>query len=216
MWGGDYYDVINCEGYDWIIIGDVSGHGFSAGLIMMMVQTAIHTSLERHPDDKPSKLLASINGAIKKNLGKLDEYKYMTITIFAALKNGEFIYSGLHQDLMIYREKTKKVEIMKTDGMWIGLYDDITEYLSDSELNIYIGDILLLYTDGITEAWKKGSIREARNPESDMYGDAKLIQTFQENAVENDLKGIKSNILKSLNDYEYDDDITLLLLKRVE
>ena len=214
--GGDYYDVINCEGYDWIIIGDVSGHGFSAGLIMMMVQTAIHTSLERHPDDKPSRLLTSINGAIKKNLEKLDEDKYMTITVFAALKDGKFIYSGLHQDLMIYREKTKKVEIMETEGFWIGILDDIDEYLNDCKLNINIGDILLLYTDGITEAWKIGSIPGQRDPESDMYSDEKLIQTFQENAVGNDLKGIQSQILKSLDDYEYDDDITLLLIKRVE
>ncbi|MCP4610029.1 MAG: response regulator, partial [Planctomycetes bacterium] len=41
--GGDYYDVINFEGKDWLVIGDVSGHGVPSGLVMMMVQTAIHT-----------------------------------------------------------------------------------------------------------------------------------------------------------------------------
>ncbi|MCP4135249.1 MAG: AAA family ATPase, partial [bacterium] len=47
--GGDYYDIINAEGRDWIVIGDVSGHGVPAGLIMMMVQTSIHTVLTQHP-----------------------------------------------------------------------------------------------------------------------------------------------------------------------
>ncbi len=49
-----------------------------------------------------------------------------------------------------------------------------------------------------------------------MYSDKKLLQVFQENAVGNDLNEIKNNILKTLDDYEYDDDITLLLIKRVE
>ena len=48
--GGDYYDVINAQGIDWLVIGDVSGHGVPAGLIMMMVQTAIHTVLEGKPN----------------------------------------------------------------------------------------------------------------------------------------------------------------------
>ena len=41
--GGDYYDIIRTDGSDWVLIGDVSGHGVTAGLTMMMIQTAIRT-----------------------------------------------------------------------------------------------------------------------------------------------------------------------------
>lgn len=51
--GGDYYDVINADGKNWLVIGDVSGHGVPAGLIMMMAQTAIHTVLKERPHARP-------------------------------------------------------------------------------------------------------------------------------------------------------------------
>jgi len=214
--GGDYYDIINCEGYDWLVIGDVSGHGFSAGLIMMMVQTAIHATLERHPDDNPSALLSIVNKALKKNLERLDEDKYMTITVFAVLKKGNFSYSGLHQDILIYRQRTKKVETIETNGFWIGLVDEIDDLLLDNNLSIEVNDIILLYTDGITEAWAKDTKVGERFPIVDMYGDTNLIKNFEKYAEEGSLKKIQETIIQSLDDYEYNDDLTMLLIKRIE
>ena len=66
--GGDYYDVINYGGHDWIIIGDVSGHGVPAGLIMMMVQTSIHIVLKNNPEINPADLVKTINSIITKNI----------------------------------------------------------------------------------------------------------------------------------------------------
>jgi serine phosphatase RsbU (regulator of sigma subunit) len=80
--GGDYYDIINEEGRDWLVIGDVSGHGVPAGLIMMMAQTAIRTAIRMNPDLPPSRLLSVINGILTGNIKRLDENRYMTITVF--------------------------------------------------------------------------------------------------------------------------------------
>ncbi len=49
--GGDYYDVVQTGGSSWVLIGDVSGHGVTAGLTMMMVQTAVRTILTTSPRD---------------------------------------------------------------------------------------------------------------------------------------------------------------------
>lgn len=68
--GGDYYDVISAAGYDWIVIGDVSGHGITSGLVMMMVQTAIHTVLLNNPGVSPSFLLTAVNRVIYENIKK--------------------------------------------------------------------------------------------------------------------------------------------------
>lgn len=79
--GGDYYDIINTDRIDWIVIGDVSGHGVPAGLIMMMVQTSIHTVVAQHPELGPAELLVIINRVIRDNISRMDENKYMTITV---------------------------------------------------------------------------------------------------------------------------------------
>ena len=183
---------------------------------MMMVQTVIHATLERHPDDKPSVLLDFVNRVLKKNLERMGEDKYMTITVFAVFENGKFTHSGLHQDILIYREKSKQVEAIESEGLWVGMFDDIGPLLENNNLSVGIGDIVLLYTDGITEAWKKESLQDQRDPQSDMYGDENLIKYFKEKAEEGSLEKIKNVILNSLDDYDYDDDITMVFLKHVK
>ena len=73
--GGDYYDIINVADIDWVVIGDVSGHGVPAGLVMMMVQTAIHITLDQNADIAPENLLTIINKTIAKNIRRLGENK---------------------------------------------------------------------------------------------------------------------------------------------
>lgn len=214
MVGGDYYDVINLDGTDWIVIGDVSGHGVPAGLIMMMVQTAIHTVLVCEPDLKPNVLLARVNMVITQNIKLLGEDKYMTITVIACITDGVFYHSGLHQDIMIYRAATEKVELVKTDGMWLGIMDDIEGVVKNSNFKMNVNDTMLLFTDGITEAWVKGSVRDRRDAESDMFGDERLMEIMAKMGGRSCVE-IKNEILQKLQDYILNDDITMIVLKRL-
>jgi len=202
--GGDYYDVIQVENMDWIIIGDVSGHGVPAGLIMMMVQTAIQVILKRHPDIEPSELLEIINTTISSNISKLGEDKYMTITVFATHTNGEFLFSGLHQDIYIYRQDKKELETIETKGMWIGIVDDLKGMVENDKLALHSGDTMLLFSDGITEALDE---------DGNMYSEEKLSSILQELGEESP-EFIKSKILKSLEKYTCNDDVTFVILKR--
>ncbi|MCP4131101.1 MAG: AAA family ATPase [bacterium] len=211
--GGDYYDVINIGSRDWVVIGDVSGHGVPAGLIMMMVQTALHTVLAQHPDLPPSTLLTIINKVIKENNIRMNENKYITMTVFAAHEKGKFVFSGLHQDIMIFRADSNRVELCETQGMWIGLFDDIQERLTDDCLFLNPGDTMLVYTDGITEAWKKGSVKDQRDPKEDMFGDHRLKDIF-DRFGNRPVEEIKDEILKELENYDCDDDVTMVLMKR--
>jgi serine phosphatase RsbU (regulator of sigma subunit) len=212
--GGDYYDVISIGGYDWIVIGDVSGHGVSAGLIMMMVQTAINVTVNHNPDMPPSKLLSVINKTITQNARQLNEDKYMTITVLAAHTNGRFVFSGLHQDIMIYRKKTGRVELVETQGIWIGIMDEIEGINTDETFQMEIGDVVLLYTDGITEAWKKGSVANQRDPEQDMFGERRVVSLFESIGDASPEKTVHC-LIDALEDYECRDDVTLLALKRI-
>jgi serine phosphatase RsbU (regulator of sigma subunit) len=203
--GGDYYDVISAGGYDWIVIGDVSGHGVTSGLVMMMVQTSIHTVLIRNPETLPSHLLSVINRTIYENLVLMDEQKHMTIIVIACGQEGFFDFSGLHEDILLWRSETGKVEKIETDGMWIGLEADISEMLPLSEFRMGNGDCIVLYTDGIIEA---------RGKDGSFFGEERLIKLIEQFG-DKCASEIHADILKALKPYEKPDDVTLFVMKRV-
>ncbi|MDY6933606.1 MAG: PP2C family protein-serine/threonine phosphatase [Spirochaetota bacterium] len=204
--GGDYFDVINADGVNWLIIGDVSGHGVPAGLIMMMAQTSIQTILNQHPNISPSKLLTILNKVLSKNIKNLGEEKYMTLSALSANDKGEVTFSGLHQDIMLYRADCDMVERIETNGIWLGIFDDIDRISSDESFKMNHGDIVLLFTDGITEATDERDV---------MFSDEKLLEIFRRFCNMDSIDAIQDGILKELESYHKSDDITLLMAKRI-
>jgi serine phosphatase RsbU (regulator of sigma subunit) len=211
--GGDYYDIINLPGVDWIVIGDVSGHGVSAGLVMMMAQTSIRTVLRNTPGIMPHRLLELVNDILYENLRMLSEERYMTMTAIALDPDGSFRYAGLHEDLLIYRAADGAVEAHETDGAWLGMYPDIRARGRDQALSLGPGDVLLLHTDGVVNAWKKETVGGQRNPEKDMFGAAGLIAILREHGKARP-PDILGEIRQALGGYAPDDDATVVIIKR--
>jgi len=203
--GGDYYDVIHVDGHDWFLIGDVSGHGVTAGLIMMMVQTAIHVALTHNPGMPPEKLLTLINRTIHSNIHKLGGQKYMTLTVFASHKDGLFSFAGAHLPLIYYRSATDQVEVTETPGVWIGLIQDIQGKNRDTEFRMAENDVLLLYTDGITESRRTGGGR---------YTQDDLVHSFSQVVAASPLE-ICDSIRAEMSGLELDDDVTIFVIKRI-
>jgi serine phosphatase RsbU (regulator of sigma subunit) len=201
--GGDYYDIINTGSCDWVIIGDVSGHGVPAGLVMMMVQTSIQALVREFPDIDPSKLLSIVNEAIKYNVGKMEEDKYMTISAFRFKNDGSVLYSGLHQEPFIYRSALEDVEILPTEGMWLSPWDMGDTDISQ-EFKFNQGDTLLLYTDGITEARDKKGMLFTDEKLADILKKYGKLKTYE----------IKDKILESLEQYTLEDDVTMVVIKK--
>ncbi|MCP4108754.1 MAG: SpoIIE family protein phosphatase, partial [Desulfobacteraceae bacterium] len=207
--GGDYYDIINFADRDWLVIGDVSGHGVSAGLVMLMVQASLHSVLSLKAQIDPSDLLTVINKTIAENIRKIGEDKHVTIIVLSVKKHGKFTFSGLHEDIIIYRAASESLELVETEGMWIGLLDDIDELLNDDFFTMNPGDVLLLFTDGITEALRK------KTDEKEMFGDDKLRDIFH-SLGHRSTEEIKQGVLDSLKDYDRKDDVTMVVVKRLE
>jgi len=203
--GGDYYDIINCQKSDWVIIGDVSGHGFSAGQIMNMVQTSIQTKLrdDNNENTTPSQLLEIVNRAVSYNIENIGEDKYVTITALKVEENGSVTHSGLHQDILIYRDKDNTVESIGTDGLWLGFSFDLNRNIENKTFVLNPGDLMFLYTDGITEARDKaGNLL-----------DEKIVDFLKENGKKN-LREIKDSMLEYMKNYTTDDDVTMFFIKR--
>jgi len=205
--GGDYYDFFETDaGEKWVTIGDVSGHGVDSGLIMMMTQTSIFSLLNNTAGYTPSKMLNSINTVIRKNISRLDMRRYMTL-IAIRLCEDKLVIAGKHQDLVIMRYATGDVEIIPTVGTWIGIADEIEDFTVDQEIGIRKGDIILLYTDGASEAADKNG---------ELFGDERIIKVFKENAFL-PINEIIQVIIKEIDSYQdvQDDDITIMIIKKI-
>ena len=112
----------------------------------------------------------------------------------------------MHLDMIIYRNRTKSLEVIETEGTWIGLVDDIEDNLIDREIPFEKGDALLLYTDGVTEAMNKDGV---------LFGEEKLQQIFLLNVKLKSSRLIEK-INKEIENFQEKqmDDITLLVLKK--
>ncbi len=211
--GGDYYDIINVKGLDWVVIGDVAGHGVPAGLIMMMVRTAIHSVLEMEPSITPSALLTRVNSILADNMQKLNDDTYMTMTVLACIEDGKFHFAGQHQDIMVYRKQHQGVDLVETKGMWLGVVDDIKDMVSDDQFELNIGDTMLAYTDGITEAKKVSDNGNQKAPNVEMFGDDRLLEVFQQSG-QHPTQQIQQAILAELDGYQCHDDVTIVVIRR--
>ena len=205
--GGDYYDVIeNGNGYKWITIGDVSGHGVDSGLIMMMAQTSILTAINNDPECKPSEILNLVNKVIRENISRLVSDHFMTMMAIR-FKDSKMMVSGKHQDIVIYRSALNKTEIISNKGTWLGMVDDLSNYAQDVEIPLMDGDLVMLFTDGITES---------ENCDGEMYGQERLAVALNRYA-DLPVKKIVNKIIKNVNSFQekQQDDMTLLVLKKL-
>ena len=145
---GDYFDFLQFQdGTHGFVVGDVSGHGVSAGMLIASLQTAFHTLAPGA--DSPVDVLERINRLYVHNIN------FTTfVTLFYAKLDPQTrvlsYASGGHNPPLLYRSSTKEIDWLKPTGPAIGLVDEFVFRCNDLQLSQ--GDILLLYTDGIVEA----------------------------------------------------------------
>ena len=202
--GGDYYDVINIGSNNWVIIGDVSGHGVPAGLVMMMVQSSIQTLVRKFPEIKPSGLLSIVNETITYNVNKMKDQKYMTITAFSFGKDGRAVYSGLHQDILVYRKSSENVEIIQSEGSWLSPWD-LGRKNIDKELYY--------------EKRRHAAPVYRRHHRGDKYCKRYMFSRRQAAGIlkqygKLNTDAIRDKILEALQGYILKDDVTMVILKK--
>ena len=151
--GGDYYDVLPTADGCWLGIGDVAGHGLRPGLVMMMLQSVVAALVRSNPNAAPRELLKVVNGVLYENVReRLRQDEHATLSLISYKRDGELVFAGAHEDMLIWRAKTGQVELVPTLGTWVGATRDIDEATQESRCRLADGDLLVLYTDGVIEA----------------------------------------------------------------
>lgn len=151
--GGDYYDVIaTAHGRRLVAIGDVSGHGVTTGLTMMMVCASLSSALESRPDASLAELYGVINRCLRHSLERMDLQLYMTFALFEHDGGGRFRAIGRHLPALIHRAASHRVEEIELAGVWLGVIDEITpDLVPEVAFELARGDTMLLLTDGAVE-----------------------------------------------------------------
>jgi phosphoserine phosphatase RsbU/P len=204
--GGDYYDLFPVEGGAWLSIGDVAGHGISAGLVMIMVQSAIAALGRDRPDAKPSAILAPVNAVLYENIRRrLRSDEHVTLSLLRYHAGGRIVFAGAHEEMIVCRAATGRCEAIPTPGAWLGGARNIERVSVDSELELEGGDVLVLYTDGVTEA------RDAAGTQLGLERLFAAIEEVRESPVER----IVDHILDEVSRWavRHDDDATVLVVR---
>lgn len=205
--GGDYYDVIQHHGHTIIGIGDVMGHGLKSGVLMLMLQTAVQTLVDRDGNISVN-FLEGLNKVLCRNMQRMNVYKTLTLSLLD-YHQGKLSITGQHEEIIIVRA-SGQVEIIDTIdlGIPLGLEEHISGYVNYHELELFKGDLVVLFTDGVTEA-----VNKIGEP----YGMERLCQSAVKN-LSLPISKIKESIILDVQSHadnvDFHDDITLLLLKK--
>lgn len=204
--GGDYYDVIPVPGGAWLAVGDVSGHGLNSGLVMLMVQSAVLSLTRANPKSSPRDVLSLANEVLYDNIRtRLQKDDHITFTLLRYTSNGHLIFAGAHEDILVYRKATGTVDCIRPPGTWLGARHDVRRVTVDSLLQLEDGDVMVLYTDGITEA------RNASREQFDLHRLVALVEKLGERPVSEIRDGIMSEVRAWMS--HQDDDQSVLVAR---
>ncbi|MEG5162522.1 SpoIIE family protein phosphatase [Microcoleus sp. AT3-A2] len=205
--GGDYYDVLQIDGVVTLAIGDVTGHGLESGILMLMAQTSVRTLQEIRGLD-PVRFLDVLNRTLYKNVQRMNSEKSLTLAILS-YSEGLISISGQHEETLVVRKNGEVERIDTMDlGFPIALDDDIAGFISHILIELEPGDGVVLYTDGIPEAY---NIRKKQ------YGLKQLCEVISQNWYKSAAEvkdAVIVDVRQHIGQQKVFDDITLLVFKR--
>ncbi len=208
--GGDYFDVCRNGNDCWILLGDVTGHGLGAGLVMLMAQSTLSAIVQARPEISPKELNYLANRVLCTNLMRLDERRHMTIVAIRC-REGHFVISGSHDDVFVWRAGTKRVETLPMAHFpWgLGFIDFEPGQVREDALHMGAGDLLFVGTDGIVEAARRG------DPKAGFFGEKAVMEILTAYAAA-PLEELKRRLLERLEEFTsgvYHDDVAFLLVR---
>ena len=205
--GGDYFDILPCPDGCWLGIGDVAGHGLHTGLVMLMIQSIVAAATKVMPDATPADAWCALNDILCDNVrDRLGRDEHATVTLLRYRENGRVEFAGAHEELVIYRAARDECEVIETPGLWAGITKGVSrESVPNGSFRLAPGDVLLLYTDGVTEA---------QSDTGGLFGVERVCQSLREVAAL-PAADILEHVLARVESWmtRRRDDLTLVVLR---
>ncbi len=208
--GGDFYDTIHFGPEGFISIGDVTDHGLHSGLIMMMVHTALRALAKVERNDI-QRIYNVINRLLYDFRLKTLDNRIMSLLILKYLGDGEFVMTGQHESLLIFRADGTVQNIDSLEyGMYAGLDENVSPYLKLFTFHLDVNDVLLLYTDGITEAV------DAKENQFTAQGIINAALPVLGGSAEAIQSAVMAACQKHVGDARRFDDLSIVVVKKLE
>jgi serine phosphatase RsbU (regulator of sigma subunit) len=201
--GGDFYDFLELEdGRLGLVVGDATGHGVPAALMMANTQSVLRAVAQRGGSE-PGRILAEVNEVLLAYMPPS-----MFVTCFYAIldpRSGTLHYANAGHDLP-YLWHGCDCEELRARGMPLGLMPGMS--YEEKEMVLDTGEGVLFYSDGLVEA---------HNPEGEMFGFPRLRELIAQHAEEE--RALRDCLMEELYSFtgerwEQEDDITLVTLQR--
>jgi predicted ester cyclase len=201
--GGDFYDFhLLSEGRLGLVVGDATGKGVPAALVMSTTCGMLRLAAQSY-SSSPGEMLQRVNEALVPSIPA-----NMFVTCFYAIldpKSGSLTYANAGHDLP-YLQRNDEAEELRARGMPLGLMPGMG--YEEKQIVLQAGEAALLYSDGLVEA---------HDPKGEMFSFPRLRELVAEHGAEE--RSLGEVLLKELysfvgEDWEQEDDITLLTLRR--
>ena len=200
--GGDFYDFLELDdGRLGLVVGDATGKGVPAALVMASARSMLRAVAQ--VSESPGKVLARINDPLVSDIPP-----NMFVTCFYGIlepKSGYLVYANAGHDMPYVRSHGGGAEELRARGMPLGLMPGMS--YEEKEITLQAGEAALFYSDGLVEA---------HDPKGEMFGFPRLRELVAEHGGERLLGDLLLEKLYSFvgEDWEQEDDITLLTLRR--
>jgi sigma-B regulation protein RsbU (phosphoserine phosphatase) len=175
---------------------------------MLMVQS-VARALEEQGESDPKLFLSVLNRVIYKNIVRTESDKHLTLAFIDIDGHGRAVLSGQHEQVIVVRSNGS-IELIDTNdlGFPVGLEPDISQFVSTRTLQLGQGDVLVLHTDGVTEA---------EDPMGGFYGIGRLCESAGRHAggsADSIKNGIIGDLMVHIASQKIHDDITLVVAKQ--
>jgi sigma-B regulation protein RsbU (phosphoserine phosphatase) len=201
--GGDYYDYISLDNDRiGIAIGDVSGKGVGASLLMASLRASLHSEVSK--DTTIQDMACRLNDFVNKSSAI---NSFITFFFLELDKNrGDFKYVNAGHNPPLFVDKKGKIHCLESCGLSLGMFPSVSYEWKKGHLDP--GEMIVLYTDGITES---------RNKENEEFGDdglKKFIKTQRKCVPSEIMDKLFKHLNKFISGTERMDDMTAVIIKR--
>ena len=201
--GGDYYDFMQIDDNNFAFcLGDVSGKGMSAAMLMSNVQATLRAQILSGVNSKET--ITRTNPVLFQNT---DSTKFVTLFLgIVNIKSNEINYCNAGHNNPYYLDRNNQIKELDVGGLILGFQPD-SSYL-EGKIQFYPNEMIVLYSDGITEAM---------NDKNEEFGEERLIKLITEYKGE-DIYKLIDRIIDEVKAFSegvaQSDDITLMIIKR--